>query len=68
MPFKVSDMPLSFTTDDAPQEDIERRRADRVARNRSRLAREEKMMFPNLAGEFDEGSPLEKHFSGKRDQ
>ena len=73
MPFIVSDMPLSFTTDDAPEEEIERRRADRIARKqakaktrRSRLTkamhREEKKLFPNLTGEFDEDSPLAKHF------
>jgi hypothetical protein len=34
------------------------------------LAREgmlEKLMFPNLTGEFDEESPYERHFSGRRD-
>ena len=80
MPFIVSDMPLSFTTDDALEEAIERRRADRIARkkakaktrrSRRRITKamhlEEKKLFPNLTGDFDENSPMAKHFTRKRD-
>ena len=74
MSFLVSDMPLS-STDDTSQEETERRRADRVARKKAKaktsrlrrritkaMHREEKKLFPNLTGEFDEDSPLAKHF------
>ena len=75
----VSDMPFDDRT---PQEEIERRRAERKAREAKRrsttkrkrllreekLARKEKAMFPNLTGEFDEHSPLAKHWPRKRDQ
>ena len=74
MSFLVSDMPLNFT-DDMSQEEIERRRADRIARKKAKaktsrlrrritkaMHREEKKLFPNLTGEFDEDSPLAKHF------
>jgi len=80
MPFIVSDMPMSFTTDDASQEDVERRRADRIARKKAKaktsrsrrritkaMHREEKKLFPNLTGNFDENSPLARHFTRKRD-
>ena len=79
MSFLVSDMPLS-STDDTSQEETERRQADRVARKKakaktSRLRRritkamhlEEKKLFPNLTGDFDENSPMAKHFTRKRD-
>jgi hypothetical protein len=79
MRFIVSDMPFDDRT---PQEEIERRRAERLARGAKRrsttkrkrllrentLARKEKAMFPNLTGEFDEDSPLAKHWPRKRDQ
>ena len=79
MRFIVSDMPFDDRT---PQEEIERRRAERKAREAKRrsitkrkrllreekLARKEKAMFPNLTGEFDEDSPLAKHWPRKRDQ
>ena len=74
----ISDTPFD---DRSPQDEIDRRRAERLALKVSRrsiakrkrlreykLAREEKMMFPNLTGEFDEDSPLETHFPRKRDQ
>ena len=74
MSFLVSDMPLS-STDDTSQEETERRQADRVARKKAKaktsrlrrritkaMHREEKKLFPNLTGEFDEDSPLAKHF------
>ena len=79
MSFLVSDMPLNFT-DDMSQEEIERRRADRIARKQAKaktrrsrrcitkaMHREEKKLFPNLTGEFDENSPMAKHFTRKRD-
>jgi hypothetical protein len=79
MPFAItiSDMPFC---DDTPQEEIERRRADRMARKASRSTKKriangkkrekklEKKMFPNLTGEFDTDCPFAKHFTGKRDQ
>jgi len=71
---------MSFTTDDASQEDVERRRADRIAREKAKaktsrsrrritkaMHREEKKLFPNLTGNFDENSPLARHFTRKRD-
>jgi hypothetical protein len=71
---------MSFTTDDASQEDVERRRADRIARKKAKaktsrsrrritkaMHREEKKLFPNLTGNFDENSPLARHFTRKRD-
>ena len=77
MPFLVSDMPLSFNND-TTQEEIDRRRAERMARkeakrraktskSRARMIVEEKEMFPNLTGEFDEESPFAKHFTRERD-
>ena len=79
MPFAItiSDMPFC---DNTPQEEIERRRADRMARKASRPTKKrivkgkkrekklEKLMFPNLTGEFDTDSPFAKHFTGKRDE
>ena len=79
MPFAItiSDMPFC---DNTPQEEIERRRADRMARKASRSTKKciakrkkrekklERLMFPNLTGEFDTDSPFAKHFTGKRDQ
>ena len=79
MPFAItiSDMPFC---DNTPQEEIERRRADRMARKASRATKKrivkgkkrekklEKLMFPNLTGEFDTDSPFARHFTGKRDQ
>ena len=82
MPFLVSDTPLSFNVD-SPQEEIECRRAERIARkaakdgaktSKSRSWRiveakhHEKDPFPNLTGEFDEDSPFAKHFTRKREQ
>ena len=80
MPFIVSDMPLSFTTDDAHEEEIKRRREDRIARKKAKaktsrsrrritkaIDREEKKLFPNLTGEFDEDSPFASHFTRKRE-
>ena len=76
MPLIISDMPFC---DDTPQEEIERRRADRMARKASRSTKKriakgkkrekklERLMFPNLTGEFDAESPFAKHFAGKRD-
>ena len=77
MPFLVSDMPLSFNND-TTQEEIDRRRAERMARkeakhraktskSRARMIVEEKEMFPNLTGDFDEESPFAKHFTRERD-
>ena len=77
MPFFVSDMSLSFNND-TTQEEIDRRRAERMARkeakhraktskSRARMIVEEKEMFPNLTGEFDEESPFAKHFTRERD-
>ena len=75
-------MPLSFYTDDTSQEEIERRRAERMARkeakdkaktSKSRRAaivkakHREKDFFPNLTGEFDADSPFAKHFTRKHD-
>ena len=79
MPFAItiSDMPFC---DNTPQEEIERRRADRMARKASRPTKKrivkgkklekklEKLMFPNLTGEFDTDSPFARQFTGKRDQ
>ena len=80
MSFLVSDMPLS-STDDTPQKEIERRRAERMARNKAKdraktsksrwrivkAKHREEDFFPNLTGEFDEESPFAKHFTRKRD-
>jgi hypothetical protein len=77
MPFLVSDMPLNFN-DDTAQEEIDRRRAERMARketkhraktskSRKRMILEEKEMFPNLTGDFDEESPFAKHLTRERD-
>ena len=80
MTFVVSDMPSSFT-DDTPQEEIERLRADRMARKKAKdraktsksrwrivkAKHREKDFFPNLTGEFYEDSPFAKHFTRKRD-
>ena len=77
MPFFVSDMPLSFNND-TTQEEIDRRRAERMARkeakhraktskSRARMIVEEKEMFPNLTGDFDEESPFAKHLTRERD-
>jgi len=77
MPFFVSDMPLSFA-DDTSQEEIECRRAERIARKKAKnkaktgtsrvlIQKGEKEFFPNLTGEFDEDSPFAKHFTRKRD-
>ena len=69
MPLIISDMPFS---DDMPQEEIDRRRAERMAKgrktSRKKVEDEEKLMFPNLTGEFDEESPFARHFTGKRDE
>jgi len=72
IPIIISDMPFDDRT---PQDEIDRRRAERLAREatrrsitkRKRLVREEKMMFPNLTGDFDEESPFAKHFPRERD-
>ena len=77
MPFLVSDMPLNFN-DDTAQEEIDRRRAERMARKETkhraktskshkRMIVEEKEMFPNLTGDFDDESPFAKHFTRERD-
>ena len=68
----IADMPFDDRT---PQDEIDRRRAERLAREatrrsikkRKRLVREEKKMFPNLTGDFDEESPFAKHFTRERD-
>ena len=72
MPIITSDMPYDDRT---PQDEIDRRRAERLAREatrrsitkRKRLVREEKRVFPNLTGDFDEESPFAKHFTRERD-
>ena len=80
MAILVSDMPLSFT-DDRPQEEIERLRAERMARKKTKDRKKtsksrvrivkakdrEKDFFPNLTGEFDEDSPFASHFTCKRE-
>ena len=38
-----------------------------IAKRKRREERLEKLMFPNLTGEFDEDSPYARHFSGRRD-
>ena len=77
MPFLVSGMP----SDDTHQEEIERRRAERIARKEAKDGAKtsksrwriveakdrEKDFFPNLTGEFDQDSPFAKHFTRKRD-
>ena len=74
-------MPLSFYTDDTSQEEIERRRAERMARKEAKdkaktsksrrpivkAKHREKDFFPNLTGEFDADSPFAKHFTRKHD-
>ena len=74
MPFIISDMPFSDAT---LQEEIDRRRAERMAKCRKtsraksskkyQVEDQEKLMFPNLTGEFDEESPYAKHFPKKRE-
>ena len=73
MPIIISDMPFDDRT---LQDEIDRRRAERLAREatrrsikkRKRLVREEKKMFPNLTGDFDDESPFAKHFPREREQ
>ena len=79
MPLFVSDMPLSFA-DDTSQEEIDCRRAERMARKKAKDKAKtgtsrvliqklgEKEFFPNLTGEFDEDSPFAKHFTRKHDE
>ena len=66
-------MPLNISV--VPFDDGRRiRKASRrsIAKgNKKRLSLEEieeKLMFPNLTGEFDDDSPLAKHCPRKRDQ
>ena len=66
MPFIVSDMPLSFTTDDAPEEEIERRRADRIARKQAKAKTRRSRRCITKAMHREEKKPMSDTHTAKK--